>query len=100
MSFSHHGDSQNMEIANLMNRFADQVNSRAKRAWSEGRLNAEDQGDLAVAITTDHTKKRIIMDFGKPITWLAMTAEDAVKWGTELIRRAREISDKPLVLEI
>lgn len=100
MSFSHHGEPQDPANIELLKRFEDQVNERAKRAYSEGRISATDDGDLACVITTDHARKRIIMDFGKSITWLAMTAEDAARWGEELIKRAREISDKPLVVAL
>ena len=104
MSFPSHGVPQDpnkqIEIANLLKRFEDQVEGRAKRAYSQGRVRPDDEGDLACAITTDHVRKRIIMDFGKEVTWLAMTADDAVSWANQLLARAREISDKPIVLEV
>lgn len=100
MSFSHHGNRDDTQNIELLKRFDDQVNERAKRAYSEGRISAMDDGDLACAITTDHARKRVIMDFGKSVTWLAMTAEDAASWGQQLIQRAREISEKPLVVEL
>lgn len=97
MGFAHHGSGEESE---LMKRFIEQAEGRAKRAYSEGRINADDDGDLSCAITTDHAHGKIIMDFGKSVTWLAMTPKDAFAWAQELIKRAREISKEPLVLEI
>ena len=97
MGFAHHGSD---EESQLIKRFIEQAEGRAKRAYSEGRIHATDEGDLSCAITTDHTHGKILMDFGKPVTWLAMTPKDAFAWAQELIKRAREISKEPLVLEI
>lgn len=105
MGFPSHGTgdrnpAKEIEIANLVKRFEDQVNERAKRTYSQGRVSATDEGDLAMAIATDHAHKRIVMDFGKPVTWVAMTADDAVAFAQQLLSRAKEISDKPIVLEV
>ena len=102
MGFAHHGDNpaKNLEIANLLQRFEKQVEGRAERAYSEGRISAADEGDLACAIKTDHKHDKIIMDFGKPVTWLAMSPQDAVSWAQELIRRAREISKEPITVSL
>lgn len=97
MGFAHHGSD---EESQLIRRFIEQTEGRAQRAWSEGRIDATDNGDLACAIKTDHEHGKIIMDFGKSVTWLAMTPKDAFAWAQELIKRAREISKEPLVLEI
>lgn len=79
MGMSHHGASEreNPEIAKLMDRFLKQVEGTAKREYTKGRLGAQDEGALAVAISADHKNKRIIMDFGKDLSWIAMTAEEA-----------------------
>jgi hypothetical protein len=97
MGFAHHGSN---EESQLMKLFIEQTQGRAKRAFSEGRINATDDGDLACAITTDRLHGKIVMDFGKPVTWLAMTPADAVSWAKQLIQRAREISKEPIVLEL
>ena len=103
MSFHHHGDGGPQESdveKDLIQRFTEQIKGRAKRAYSQGRLNGDDLGDLAAVITTDADKEKIILDFGKPVTWLAMNADDAISLAQELIRRARTISKKPFVLEV
>ena len=97
MGFPHHGSRDESE---LIKRWHDQLEGRAKRAYSEGRIGATDDGDLACAINTDYQHGKIIMDFGKPVTWLAMTPKDAFAWAQQLIKRAREISKEPLTLEL
>jgi hypothetical protein len=100
MGFPHHGPEDEAARRELMKRFEDQVEGRAQRAYSEGRLGAEDLGDLAAVISTDRERKRIRLDFGKPVTWLAMTADDAVSLAQELIKRAREIAERPFTIEL
>ncbi len=97
MGFAHHGSDEESE---LIKRFREQVAGRAKRAYSEGRIAATDEGDLAAAISTDHAHGKIVLDFGKSVTWLAMTPKEAFSVAQELIKRAREISTEPLVLEL
>jgi len=96
MGFPHHGDRQNdAETKKLMERFTAQIEHRAKREYSQGRLNANDDGDLAVVISTDYQNKRIVLDFGKPVTWLGMNADDAMSLAQQIFDRAHQISDKP-----
>src|SRR5690554_4587002 len=43
--------------------------------YPRGKLNADDEGQLAIAITTKD--KTVIVDFGKGVTWLGLGAEEA-----------------------
>ena len=97
MGFAHHGSGEESE---LIKRFREQVEGRAKRAYSEGRIAATDDGDLSCAISTDHAHGKILMDFGKSVTWLAMTPKDAISFAQQLIARARELSKEPISLEL
>ena len=103
MSFPHHGSNDpklTPQMEEIMRRFDDQVNDRARRAYSQGRINNMDDGDISLAIATDHKHKVIRIDFGKDVQWLAFGAKDAVDLAKQLIARAREISDTPIVLEL
>ena len=40
--------------------------------FPEGKQNAEDEGELRVAIATDVPNNVVRMDFGKPVKWLSM----------------------------
>ena len=106
MGFHHHGGdnpanpANDLAFANLLKRFEEQVEGRAKRAYSEGRISSTDEGELACAIKSDRKHGRVIVDFGKPVTWLGMTPQDAVSWAQALINCAKEISKEPIVLEL
>lgn len=47
------------------------------RKYPDGRLGAEDDGELEVAITNKNG--RVLMHFGKQIEWIGFTAEQAVE---------------------
>ena len=58
--------------------------------YPRGKLNADDEGQLAIAITTKD--KTVVIDFGKGVTWLGLGAEEARQLGRNLLRRADEIA--------
>ena len=43
--------------------------------FPEGRLNQDDEGEIAIAICADHGN--VVIQFGKPVAWLAMPPEQA-----------------------
>lgn len=104
MASAHHGsplgdDSiiDNLRKENeLRQRFSEQVDGRAKRSWSEGRLNGKDDGDLAFAISADREKQIITIDFGKPVEWVGLPPKQAIELAQSLIKYARSISTEPL----
>ncbi len=82
MGASHHdsGDrpqQSSPEIDKIMQRFNEQIEGRAKREYSKGRLGPHDQGEVAMAIAADKAHNRIIIDFGKPVVWMGLTTEQA-----------------------
>jgi hypothetical protein len=104
MSTSHHG-SDNIEpnkqhVKELIDRFTSQVEGRAKRAYEQGRIKADDDGKLVYAVAADKEHARVIIDFGKGVTWIGFTADDAVKLAELLIAKAREIATEPLAVSI
>lgn len=54
--------------------------------YPAGKLNDNDQGGLTGAITVEGD--RIILNFGKSVTWVAMTKQEAIVLGNLLIERA------------
>ena len=85
MSFSHHeanrpiqsNRNDSAEIEKLMKRFNEQVEKIEKREYTEGRLGPHDEGVVAFAMAADKKHNRIICDFGKSVTWFAMTTTEA-----------------------
>jgi hypothetical protein len=102
MSVSHHGafppaenDPQQSE---LMKRFMDQVEGKAKRIYEKGRIAADDDGALAIAVTADTERKRVIIDFGKKVDWIGLDANDCLALAKMLIDKAKLVADGPLVM--
>lgn len=93
---AHHGDEENA----IRRRFLEQIEGRAQRAYSQGRIGADDDGDLAMAIGADPDKKIVVIDYGKLIQWVGMPPEQAVRMAEMLIEKARAVSDRPLSVNI
>jgi len=97
MSFSHHGEMHGPD-SEIMKRFLEQVEGKAKRQFPAGRMGHDDDGTLAFAITTDTQRKVVTIRFGKPVEWIGLGPDDCVKLAQKLIDCAKEISDKPLMI--
>lgn len=103
MSSSHHGSphpENNREMSELLRRFCDQVDKRAKRQYTHGRLSSDDEGSLAMAIAADHRNKIVRIDFGKSVEWLGLPPQEAVALAKLLISKAREISSEPITIDV
>lgn len=102
MSVSHHGgESDRDELQNeLMKRFIDQAEGKAKRVYEKGRISAEDDGMLAIAVAADTDHKRVILSFGKHVEWVGFDVEDAVALAKMIIDKAKLISDVPISITI
>lgn len=107
MSFQHHNEGMSPEMRKLFEdemaareRFSDQVAGRAERTWSDGRLGATDDGDLAFAIGPHPDKELVVIDFGKQVEFIAMPPQQAVEMAQALIKHARGITSKPLTIRL
>jgi hypothetical protein len=61
--------------------------------FPRGKARPGDKGELACAMT--HNGSTIYMDFGTPVTWLAMSADEAIAWSAMLARRALMVRAMP-----
>lgn len=109
MAFQHHNEGMSPELRKLFEeqqeikarqRFQDQVNDRAKRIWSDGRVGPTDDGDLAFVVGPHPDKELVVVDFGKPVEFVAMHPHQAVELAQSLIRHARDIATEPLQIVI
>lgn len=103
MGADHHGipeQTPDPELKALMQRFTDQVENRAKREYPQGRMGAKDDGALAMAITADKKHGTVVVDFGKPVEWVAFSPADVAKIVKVLIAKAREVAAEPFIVEI
>lgn len=49
----------------------------------------DDKGPLNAILSIAHESQRIYLDFGKEVTWLAMTATQAREFAADLLRLAK-----------
>jgi hypothetical protein len=59
-----------------------------------GKLGADDEGELTVAMTADHRQGVVRMAFGKPVAWLALPAGHARRLATLLMDKATELEQR------
>ena len=64
----------------------DKLKLGATGAFPEGKLNATDEGELRMAVSSANGLVRI--DFGKPIAWVAFPANQAKELAALLVRHA------------
>lgn len=99
MSTAHHGDDKG-RISEILKRLVAQGDGTAKRAYPEGRMGAHDEGELAFAVGVNEQHGTVVLNFNKPVTWLGMGPEDAVRLAEMLIEKARAISKTPLTVSV
>lgn len=56
--------------------------------FPQGKFNANDEGELNIAVGVDPKTKKVIIDFGKPVAWLGMDPESAHKFADFIKKRA------------
>jgi hypothetical protein len=59
--------------------------------FPNGKLNERDEGELLMGVATDKDKHIVLLNFGKPISWIGLTPEIAIILGQTLIRKANEL---------
>lgn len=76
MSTGHHG-SIDADQRDMLERFSDQVNNIAARAWPQGRMSNDDDGELTYGVATDVRHQCIKIVFPKPVEWIGLGPEEA-----------------------
>lgn len=61
-------------------------------AYPHGMLTKQDEGSIQFAVGEKDGK--VVLDFGTPVAWIGLTAQDAMDLASTLIRRAREVGRK------
>ncbi len=93
MGASHH----NPEEQGFLKRFLSQTDGTAKREYPKGRLGADDEGAVAFMVAADPNTKRILIDFGKPVHSLGMTAHEANGLVNLLLQKILELGEPATV---
>lgn len=60
--------------------------------FPEGKLTAQDEGETKIGVTSVDGK--VVMNFGKPMTWIGFTPELARQLADSLLRHANEIDPR------
>jgi hypothetical protein len=59
--------------------------------FPKGQISEDDQGELKVALGINKEHKRIMIDFGKSISWLGLAAEEARAFAYGLLAHADKL---------
>lgn len=57
--------------------------------YPHGTTGPHDQGELKCAVYIQ--KNRLMVNFGKQLSWLAMTKQEAIAFGSGLVKKAKEM---------
>lgn len=85
----HHGDhSERSKILDELFNPPDVLGATGR--YPNGKLNGDDEGEIRVGIAADPAKRVVVVDFGKPTTWIGFTPEQAVEIAKLLTDKAWE----------
>lgn len=91
---SHHGSEPDGEMSaklqKLLSSVADYRGSIG--AYPHGQLSATDEGSIQFAVGEKDGK--VVIDFGTPVAWLGMTAQQAADLASTILSKAREVGRK------
>ena len=59
--------------------------------FPQGKVDETDDGELTVAVATDHEAQIVRVIFGKRTSWLGLPREQAIAFGELIIQRAKEL---------
>lgn len=62
----------------------------ATGSFPQGVLEADDQGELRMAVAYDRRAGIVRVEFGKPVAWLGLPPNEAVALAETLIKHARQ----------
>lgn len=76
-----------------MSDLAKKLKLGATGAFPQGKVNRTDEGELRMAVSNDG--KIVRLDFGKPVTWIGMSPNDAKEFAALLMQHAASCENKP-----
>lgn len=59
--------------------------------FPRGKVNAQDEGEISMATAADQRTQTVIINFGKPVAWLALEYEDAMALSESIRDKAFEL---------
>ena len=70
------------------------MNSPEDPQFPHGKLNPQDEGSIEVGIATDYQKGVIVIQYPKPVKWLAMPLKEATEF-RDLLNRHLDYLGSP-----
>ena len=83
---AHHGDDARSIYEKMFSDNLRQLGLGPTGKFPEGHLNENDEGEIRIAIA--EVDGKIVINFGKPTTWIGFTKQQAREIANELIERA------------
>ena len=75
----------------LRNELMEQINDKAMRKWPHGRSGPDDDGQLIFAVAYDPEHRFVLIQFGKPVAWMALKPEEAIEFASCILRKANTV---------
>jgi len=69
-------------------------NLGATGKFPRGKADADDEGELRMALAADHGNGIVRLEFGKPIGWLGLPSGEARQLASLLIEKATELDKR------
>ena len=88
--FSPNEAGHNDHIRKLLDGLAGPTPAGPTGRFPEGKMNAEDMGEIAVKIGAENGK--VVMDFGPSMGWIGFTREQAFEISRTLRKRAQQLA--------
>jgi hypothetical protein len=79
----------------LMEIVAQQMNLGATGRRPMPPVSHDDEGEIQMGISHDAEKRKVYLNFGKTITWVGLTPEQAMNIGEALLAASRECRGIP-----
>lgn len=67
--------------------------------FPQGKLNKDDEGELALRIGHDMVKELVIIEFGKNVSWLALDPATALQLSKTIAEKAVMVLKKPKIIK-
>jgi hypothetical protein len=94
----HHSQTESPALSNEIKRIFEDAGAMtpvgATGRFPEGKLTPEDEGEIQFGIgkfRDEEGRTKVAIEFGKPVHWVAMNAQQALDLAESLRKHAREI---------
>ena len=89
---SHHESATEQAARRL---FLDQAMGSADREYPAGRMDAEDDGAIAIAMAVDPVHRTIVIRYARPVHWVGLALNDAEQLRHMLSKKIEELKATP-----